>query len=163
MEIKKNRTRFNRGTKAGKSLIEKSIERLGCGRSVLADRNGVIIAGNDVYETAVALGKRVLVVTTDADTLVVVQRMDVDADSCLGYELALMDNLAQEKNLDWDADELIGASQRENGFDPTLWNGHSALVKELPLEELLKDDVQVVEKKREDVVDPSMQLSIFDL
>lgn len=161
--MEQSKRRFNRGTKRGRQLIHNSIAQLGCGRSVLADKNGVIIAGNDVYETAVALGKKVLPVETDGDTLVVVKRTDVEAESKKGYELAFVDNLAQEKNLDWDADLLIDTMNECLAFDARWWGGHSALVKELDLATLLKDSVQLVEKKKkEDVMDSNVQLSLFD-
>lgn len=163
--MEKNKRRFNRGTKAGKQLLAKSIDRLGCGRSVLADKNGVIIAGNDVYETAVALGKKLLTIETDGDALVVIKRTDVEAESKKGYELAFTDNLVQEKNLDWDADAILGAMDECIKFDATQWNGHSAIVKELDLATLLKDSVELVEKKNraQDIIDESVQLSFFDL
>ena len=36
----------NRGTARGRELLEHSLREYGAGRSILADRNGVVIAGN---------------------------------------------------------------------------------------------------------------------
>ena len=162
--MEESKRRFNKGTKFGSQLIERSIRELGCGRSVLADMNGTIISGNDVYETAVRLNKKIVTIETDGDVLVVVKRMDVEANSRKGYELAFVDNLSQEKNLNWDADMIIDTMQDCMSFDARQWGGHSALVKELELEDLLKDGVSLVEKreKKEDVLQDNTQLSLFD-
>lgn len=165
--MEKNKNRFNRGTQNGQKILERSLRELGCGRSVLADRDGVIIAGNDVYDAAVRLGKKVLTIETVGDVLVVVKRTDVDALDKKGMELALVDNLAQEKNLDWDTDALHEAMQNRFSFDPRTWGGHECLVRELDLRDLLRDDVAVKEKsvRRDRSVDDIgdyTQLSLFD-
>lgn len=165
MENSKNR--FNRGTAVGKKILERSLRELGCGRSVLADKNGEIIAGNDVYASAVAIGKKIVTIETDGDVLVVVKRTDVSANEKKGMELALVDNLSQEKNLDWDADALLAAMQTKLSFDPKSWGGHACLVKELDLRELLRDDVQIKEKskkssKKDEEPSEYVQLSLFE-
>lgn len=162
--MKENKRRFNYGTRFGRQLIERSIRELGCGRSVLADADGTILAGNDVYSTAIALGKKIVTIETDGDVLVVVKRTDVKAESKKGYELAFVDNLSQDRNLDWNADAIIDTMQECMSFDAREWGGHSALVKELELSDLLKDDVTVVEKRerKEEVLQDSTQLSLFD-
>jgi len=38
----------NRGTERGTSALESSLELYGAGRSILLDKNGIIIAGNKV-------------------------------------------------------------------------------------------------------------------
>lgn len=165
MENSKNR--FNRGRESGRKLLERSLRELGCGRSVLADKNGVIIAGNDVYASALAVGKKIVTIETDGDVLVVVKRTDVSAEDTKGMELALVDNLSQEKNLDWDADALLSSMQKKLSFDPRKWGGHECLVKELDLRELLRDDVQLKEKakkssKKDDEPSEYIQLSLFE-
>lgn len=63
--------------KRNKESINKSLTELGPGRSVCVDENGKLLAGNGTYEEAVKLGKKVLIVEGDRDTLVVVQRKDL--------------------------------------------------------------------------------------
>ncbi len=46
----------NRGTERGAALLEHSLRQYGAGRSILADKNGVVIAGNKTLEQAAALG-----------------------------------------------------------------------------------------------------------
>lgn len=156
--------RFNKGTKNGKSLIEHSIKKLGCGRSVLVDRNGTIISGHDVYDVALALGKKIVTIETSGDVLVVVKRIDVDANETIGKELSLVDNLSSEKNLKWDADTLHEAMQTNMSFDPRKWGGYECLVKELELKDLLSDKVAINDKKvkKEEVLNISNQLSLFE-
>lgn len=163
MEINKNR--FNKGKKYGKGLIEHSLRELGCGRSVLADKNGVIIAGNDVYDTAIGMGKKTLVIEIDGDTLVVVKRTDLDINTKKGKELALVDNLSQEKNLEWDANLLQKAMKDDLSFDPRKWGGHQCLVRELDLQDFFPEDVvrqTPVKTQQEQVFEQDRQLSLFD-
>lgn len=95
----------NRHTPRGMGALEKSIQRLGLGRSVLVDRNNRVIAGNATAQKAGEVGAadRVVFVDVDGSTLVAVRRTDVDIDSAVGKELAVADNRVGELNLDWDA------------------------------------------------------------
>ena len=98
----------NRGTERGQAMLESSLKRLGAGRSVLVDRQGRIIAGNKTVEQARKLGmKQIAVIETDGDTLVAVQRRDLDLKKHKkAVELALADNRVAEVNLDWDPEVL---------------------------------------------------------
>ncbi len=110
----------NRGTPRGSAALEESLRRFGAGRSILADRNGRVIAGNKTLIQAAELGLGVQVVETDGTRLVVVVRDDVELDSPIGRELAIADNRVAELNLDWDP-EVIGALAEEtktNLFSP---------------------------------------------
>lgn len=112
---------FNKGTKAGRKLIGKSIKKFGAGRSILVDKNNRIIAGNKTQEQARQAGiNKVIVVDANPDELVAVRRCDVDLDSAIGREMALADNATNEANLDWDNDALADA-QQEFGFDAKDW------------------------------------------
>jgi hypothetical protein len=103
---------FNRHTEFGMSLIEKSIQRNGLGRSILVDKNNKIIAGNGVTEKAVSCGfKKTIEVEVTGEELVVVKRTDIDIDSKAGRELALADNQAAAADLAFDAGELKRAEQ----------------------------------------------------
>lgn len=161
MEINKNR--FNRGTNYGRGLLEHSLRELGCGRSILTDKNGVILCGNDVYDIATRLGKKVVTIETDGDVLVAVKRMDVDANEKIGKELALVDNLSQEKNLDWDADKLHESMEKDFSFDPRNWGGYECLVKELDLAQFFSESTDKQDKgTNNDIFKKENQLSLFD-
>ena len=100
----------NKGTKRGHDLLERSIERNGAGRSIVVDRNGLIIAGNKTWEQAGQLGLDIEVVRSDGRKLVVVQRMDLDLRSetdARARELAIADNRTSEVSLDWDPNVLL--------------------------------------------------------
>ena len=138
-----NKIRFNKGTEYGRRLIARSLQKLGAGRSVLCDKNDIILCGNDVYEEALKQGKKIRVIDTCANELVVVRRTDVDANTKTGKELALIDNLCQEKNLNWDADVILFEMNNDFSFDPRRWGGDSCLVKELDITSLFKDGVKI--------------------
>lgn len=98
----------NLGTPAGQQLIRTSLEKRGAGRSILVDRDGEIIAGNKTAREALAAGfRRVIVVPTQGDELVAVERQDLslktDADARL---LAYDDNRANEIDLRWDLEQI---------------------------------------------------------
>lgn len=113
---------FNKGTKKGRKLIDKSIRKFGAGRSILLDKNNRIIAGNKTQELAREAGiKKVIVVDAKPDELVAVRRGDVDLDSEKGREMALADNATGAANLDWD-DEALARAQEEIGLSVEDWN-----------------------------------------
>lgn len=110
-ELTPDHKNANKGTKRGRDLHQKSVQRLGMGRSVLADKNGRLIAGNKTAEVAADLGiERTVVVETWGDEVVVVKRMDLDLtdDHGKARELAYADNQVGAVNLDW-ATEVIQA------------------------------------------------------
>ena len=94
---------FNKHTELGQKLLEESLRKFGAGRSILVDKDGNIISGNSTTETAAAIGMEdVIVVPTDGNKLVVVQRTDLSLDSPEGRELALADNMTALKGIDID-------------------------------------------------------------
>jgi len=98
---------FNKGTDAGKKLMEKSFKELGAGRSILLDKDGRIIAGNKSQLAAIEAGiTKVRIVETTGDELVAVKRTDVSLDEKKGRELAIADNVTTQINLSWDKAEL---------------------------------------------------------
>ena len=101
----------NRGTDAGHELLQRNIEALGLARGIVADRNNVIIGGNQITKAAAAYKERtgrtlkVVAVDTDGDTLVVNRRMDLDLSSDTdnrGRAVAIADNTVQSRDLDYD-------------------------------------------------------------
>lgn len=103
----------NRGSERGLGMLENSLRAYGAGRSVLLDKNGKIIAGNKTVEQAVALGfADVIVVPTNGQTLVAVQRTDLDMDTDpKARELAIADNRVAEVSLEWDPEVLTELGQ----------------------------------------------------
>ena len=98
---------FNKHTEFGMSLLEKSLNQFGAGRSVLVDKDNNIIAGNGIVEAAQNAGiTKTRVIETDGTELVVVKRKDVELNSRQGREMALADNATAAVDLDWD-DEAI--------------------------------------------------------
>lgn len=97
----------NRGTERGEGLLETSIQRYGLGRSIVTDRDGVILAGNKTAQKAGELGlDRLRVVETDGTELVVVRRTDLEYGSPEATGLALADNRVSEVNLDFDMEQV---------------------------------------------------------
>lgn len=110
-DLVQDKRNANRGTERGNWMLRRSLERNGAGRSIVADKNGNLIAGNKTAEAALEAGMRVRVVQTDGTELVVVQRTDLDLDDPRGKarELAFADNRVGEVNLDWDIGEIVFA------------------------------------------------------
>ena len=75
---------FNKGNEQGAQLLERSF-------------------GNKAQKGFKAAGKKkVIIVDSDADTLVAVRRKDVSLDSAEGRKMAYLDNLTTQVNLTWD-------------------------------------------------------------
>ena len=92
MEIKFDKRNYRKHDKKNKSLIKKSLEKFGAGRSIVVDAEGEIIGGNGVYEQAQKLGLKTKIVETDGSELVVVKRTDLKTDDEKRKALAVMDN-----------------------------------------------------------------------
>lgn len=93
----------NKGNQRGVGILDQSVRELGAGRSILVDKNGIIIAGNHAQEAFVNAGiENVIEVETDGTQIVVVKRTDMDAQSTAGQKMAIMDNRAVEVGLEWD-------------------------------------------------------------
>ncbi|MDQ3539216.1 MAG: hypothetical protein M3440_00880, partial [Chloroflexota bacterium] len=106
----------NKGTVRGRGMVERSLQQYGAGRSVLVDRNGVIIAGNKTAEIAQELGIPVTVIESDGTTLYAIKRTDLDlATDDAAKALGVADNRASETGLDWDPDVL--QSFMDDGLD----------------------------------------------
>lgn len=105
----------NRGTERGSALLDTSIERYGLGRSIVTDRDGVVLAGNKTMEAAGQKGlDKVRVVETKGDELVVVRRMDLEHGTPEATGLALADNRVGQVSLDFDMDQVRDFA--ENGM-----------------------------------------------
>jgi hypothetical protein len=93
----------NTGTFRGKCAVERSLVDCGAGRSIVTDRNGIILAGNKTAAAAQSAGmnEEVILVESDGSKLVVVKRTDLDASDKKAKTLALADNRTAEVGLDW--------------------------------------------------------------
>ena len=109
----------NKGTQRGTGILEQSVRELGAGRSILVDKNGIILAGNHAQEAFVNAGMDdVIEVETDGKQIVVVKRTGLDADSSAGKKMAIMDNRTSEQGLAWDAvvvEDLLNEIKQDEG------------------------------------------------
>lgn len=97
----------NKGTDRGRKALASSLKDFGSGRSILVDKNGVVIAGNKTLAQAIARGdKDVTVVKSDGSKIIAVQRTDLDLRDAKAKGLAVADNRVAELDLDWDEDVL---------------------------------------------------------
>jgi len=115
-DLKPDTKNANKGSQRGRGLLEKSLRRYGAGRSVVVDRDGLIIAGNKTIDVAAELDLPVKVVQTNGEEVVVVQRTDLDIDSEAGRGLAIADNRTSEVSLDWDPETLADLSDTVDLF-----------------------------------------------
>lgn len=106
---------LNNGSVRADSIIERSMQTLGAGRSILGDKNGKIIAGNHVLQKAQELGFEIEVIHTNGTRLVVVIRDDLDLDTdAKARELSIADNRASEVGLDWRMQKMQELVQQKN-------------------------------------------------
>ncbi len=97
----------NKGTLRGEQLLEYAFEQVGAGRPPVADRYGLIIAGNKSINIAAEKKMPIEVVQTTGDELVVVIRDDLDFTSDpKARTLAYLDNRTSEVGLAWDPAQL---------------------------------------------------------
>jgi len=125
-DLKLDARNANRGTKRGAAMLDRSLAEYGAGRSVLLDRSGNVIAGNKTVEAARRAGRtKVLVVPTDGETIVAVQRTDLDINSRKARRLAIADNRASEVGLEWNPEELAAfdTADLEGLFNETELRG----------------------------------------
>ena len=143
----------NRGTRRGRALLESSLREYGTGRAVLADRDGVLIAGNKTFEVAQRLGIPTRVIETDGQELVVVRRRDLRlASDPKARALAIADNRVGELDLDWDP-AVLQALQADGVDLDTFWTDDefAALLGETPRRGLT-DENAVVTPAATDIV-----------
>lgn len=161
--MKENGNRYNNGTNYGNGLIEHSLKKLGCARSIVSDKDGNILCGNDVFLIAKKIGVKIVTIDTCGDVLICVRRTDISINDTKGKEIALVDNLSQSKNLSWNADNIIKDIVSNPNFNPREWGGYECVEKELNLEDLFNQEIKIEQtiKKSDDFVAPT-QLTIFD-
>jgi len=134
-ELKPDARNANKGTERGRYMVEQSLGEVGAGRSIVADKNGVVPAGNKTLEAAFEVGfEEALVVESDGKRLVVVKRTDWDLEdgdpNNPARRYAYWDNRAGEAGLAWDGEVLAG--DLDAGFD------FSALFQDAELVEIIE-------------------------
>lgn len=95
-ELKFDQKNYRIHDDKNKRIIRKSLEDCGAGRSVLVDKDNVLIAGNGVYEQALELGLKVKVIESDGKELIVVKRTDLSNEDEKRKLLALADNYSSD-------------------------------------------------------------------
>jgi DNA modification methylase len=107
-ELRPDPRNANEGTERGRDMLDASLRKHGTGRSVLADKHGVLIAGNKTHERAIDAGiDEAIIIQTDGTRLVVVQRTDLDLQKDhSAAALAVADNRVGEVGLVWNSDVL---------------------------------------------------------
>lgn len=113
----------NLGNERGLQMIEDSLQAVGAGRSLVADKGDVVAAGNKTLEAAVNAGiTDVVEVETDGKTLIVHKRSDFDLSDPKNpaRKYAYYDNRASEVSLTWSAEQI--AADIEAGVDlSSMW------------------------------------------
>lgn len=91
-------------TERSSALIENSLSEFGAARSIVIDEANTVLAGNGTLEAAASIGiEQVLIVPADGNTLVAVQRTDLNDRQKVRYAIA--DNRASDLS-EWDAATL---------------------------------------------------------
>lgn len=118
-DLKQDKRNYRKHNEKNISLIKKSVDDCGLGRSIVIDKNNEIIAGNGLV-SAISKNTPVKVIETDGSELVVVKRTDLDTNDEKRKQLAVMDNSASDSSefdmellgMDFDTDTL-----KEMGVD----------------------------------------------
>jgi DNA modification methylase len=109
-EYKPDPNNANQHSERGMSMLEDSLSQVGAGRSLVADKNDILLAGNGVQEVAHSMGfDEVIEVETDGDALIVHKRRDLDLLNDPDHKarkLSLYDNRVQEVSLTWKPEAL---------------------------------------------------------
>lgn len=111
----------NKGSERGYRLLNDSLAEFGAGRSILVDKNGIVIAGNKTQENALDIGlEDAIVVPTDGKQMVVVQRTDLDLLNDTDHKarrLSIADNRTSDL-MEWDAEVMAALQQQNMDFKP---------------------------------------------
>lgn len=110
-QLRPDPSNARRRTERSATQIENSLSEFGAARSIVIDEAGTVLAGNGTLEAAASIGiERVLVVPADGNTLVAVQRTDLDERQKVRYAIA--DNRASDLS-EWDAATLASLQEED--------------------------------------------------
>jgi DNA modification methylase len=115
-ELKADKRNANLHSEHGTELLNKSLNTLGAGRSIVVSNENEIIAGNGVTEQAKAAGiEDIIFVETTGKELVVVRRTDIKSGSPEFYKMALADNIVAKENIVMDAEVMEALAEEIEG------------------------------------------------
>jgi DNA modification methylase len=104
-DLKFDNRNANKHSEYGMQRLEKSIGKIGLGRSILISDDNEIIAGNGVTESAINAGiDKVRIIETDGSEIIAVKRTDIKSGSKEFYEMALSDNIIAKENIVMDVE-----------------------------------------------------------
>jgi DNA modification methylase len=102
-----------------KAIIRQSLEEIGGFRSIGVDGDGVIRAGNGVYEQALALGLKIRIIEASRDELIAVKRPDLHGE--MAERAAILDNRSGEL-AEWEPEVLAWLKENEPSVVEGLWD-----------------------------------------
>lgn len=94
--IKQDKRNYRKHSDKNKALINKSLNELGAGRSILIDADNEIIAGNGVHSQWG--DKPIRVIETDGSELIAIKRTDLHTEDDKRKRLAIMDNSSSDSS-----------------------------------------------------------------
>ena len=118
-DIRPDPKNARRHPEKNQTLIRKSLEEVGGFRSIAVDGDGVIRAGNGVYEQAVALGMKIRVIEAARDELIAVKRPDLIG--AQAERAAILDNRTGEL-AEWEPEVLAWLKENEPTVVEGLWD-----------------------------------------
>lgn len=96
-DLKQDKRNYRKHNQKNLSLIKKSVNDVGLGRSIVIDNENEIICGNGLVST-LDKDTPVKVIETDGSELVVVKRTDLQTDDDKRKQLAVMDNSTSDSS-----------------------------------------------------------------
>lgn len=96
-DLKLDKRNYRKHNDKNISLIRKSVDDCGLGRSIVIDKNNEIVAGNGLV-SSISKDTKIKVVETDGSQLVVVKRTDLDTNDEKRKKLAVMDNSSSDSS-----------------------------------------------------------------
>lgn len=159
-DIKFDPNNYRVHTDKNKRIIRKSLEDCGAGRSILMDKDNVLIAGEGVYQQSQELGLKVRVIESDGTELVVIKRTDLSSDDEKRKLLALADNYASDTSVfDMDlvledfSEELLGKFEFDiDTFDITASD----------IENIFSEDLNPRAQKEKILICPHCNKNIYE-
>lgn len=96
-DLKFDKRNYRRHSDKNQSLIKKSINEVGFGRSIVIDADNEIVCGNGVV-SQIAKSTPIKVIETNGSELIVVKRTDLKTDDAKRKQLAVMDNSSSDSS-----------------------------------------------------------------
>lgn len=151
-DIKLDPNNYRVHTDKNKRIIRKSLEDCGAGRSILMDKDNVLIAGEGVYQQSQELGLKVRVIESDGTELVVIKRTDLSSDDEKRKLLALADNYASDTSM-FDMD-LVLEDFSDDILSAWEFSIDDILIEEFDKENSLLDDETYTKKIVSPIYEP---------